>query len=139
MAFLNRQDEIEVLGTAFDEAPALFVLYGRRRVGKTALLRQVCRERRHVFMTADLGTSRDHLRGFAESLARGLGEEEWNEVRFPGWEQALRFCVRRAQDEPLVIVLDEFQHLVGAEPALASILRRCPAHRRRPKRRPRNA
>jgi AAA+ ATPase superfamily predicted ATPase len=36
----------------------LFVLYGRRRVGKTELLTQFCtapgREKRHIFFVADL-------------------------------------------------------------------------------------
>lgn len=124
MAFINRKIELEALATAFGDLPALFVLYGRRRVGKTALLREVCDDRRHVFMTADLGTTQDHLRSFAASLARDLGEPEWEDLRLPGWEEALRLCIRRARDEPLVVVLDEFQHLVEADPALATILQR---------------
>lgn len=38
-------------GTRFRE---LFVLYGRRRVGKTELLTQFCRDKRHIFFVADL-------------------------------------------------------------------------------------
>lgn len=124
LPFINRDAERHLLGQALDATPALFVLYGRRRVGKTALLREVCRQRRHVFFTADLGSTQDHLRAFSTCLARGLDESEWNDVRFPGWEEALRVCIRRAQEAPLVLVLDEFQHLVSAEPVLASILQR---------------
>jgi AAA+ ATPase superfamily predicted ATPase len=124
MGLINRKTELAVLAAALDDPPALFVLYGRRRVGKTALLREVCRGRRHVFMTADLGTTQDHLRSFGGCLARDLGEPEWENLTLPGWEEALRLCLRRAEEEPLVLVLDEFQHLVTAEPALATILQR---------------
>lgn len=124
MEFINRKIEVDALTTALDDPPALFVLYGRRRVGKTALLREVCSGRRHVFLTADLGTTRDHLRSFAASLSRDFDEPEWDDLRLPGWEEALRVCIRRARDEPLVVVLDEFQHLVDAAPALATILQR---------------
>lgn len=125
MTFINRDLELQLLRRILGkERPALFVLYGRRRVGKTALLREACRDQRHVFFTADLGSTADQLRSFATSLATGLGEPEWSDVTWPGWEEALRFCLRRAGQQPLVLVLDEFQHLVMAEPALASVLQR---------------
>jgi hypothetical protein len=43
---------------------------------------------------------------------------------FPSWEQALRFCARRAQQEPLAVVLDEFQYVAGADATLPSVLQR---------------
>jgi AAA+ ATPase superfamily predicted ATPase len=125
MDFINREAELEVLERAVGAAPpALFVLYGRRRVGKTALLRRAAEGWRHVFFTADLGSRADQLSSFTACLSQGLGEEELAGVTFPGWEEALRFVAARARRRPLVLVLDEFQHLVAADPSLASVLQR---------------
>jgi AAA+ ATPase superfamily predicted ATPase len=123
--FVNRERELKVLDRTLEgSSPSLFVLYGRRRVGKTALLRKACEGRRHVFFTADLGSRRDQLESFSSALAEGLLEAEWSDAIFRGWEEALRVCIRRAQDEPLVLVLDEFQYLVMADRSLPSVVQR---------------
>ena len=123
--FVNREDELKTLNEALDtSSPALFVLYGRRRVGKTALLRQTCRKRKAVFFTADLGSRTDQLSSFANALARGLGESEWAGVSFPGWEQALRVCLERSKRQRMVLILDEFQYLVTADRSLPSTIQR---------------
>ena len=123
--FVNRKDELETLNEAMDaSSPALFVLYGRRRVGKTALLRQACRKRKVVFFTADLGSRADQLASFANALAKGLGESEWAGVSFPGWEQAIQVCLERSKKQRLVLILDEFQYLVTADRSLPSTIQR---------------
>lgn len=123
--FYNRERELEQLRrTLSSPRPELFVVYGRRRVGKSALLRQACAGRRHIFFTADLGTRQDQLSAFGTALAQGLAEPEWATVRFETWEAALRFLAARAREKPLVLVLDEFQHLVRADPSLPSVLQR---------------
>lgn len=125
MLFINRETELDVLGRALDAPdPAFFVLYGRRRVGKSALLHRVCQDRRHVYYTADLGSRQDQLTSFSSCLAQGLGEPEWANAVLPSWEDAFRLCLERARHEPLVLVLDEFQHLVNADASLASVLQR---------------
>ena len=123
--FVNRRDELALLNGALDAASdTLFVLYGRRRVGKTALLQKVSRKRKALFFTADMGSRADQLASFANALALGLGEPEWAGVSFRGWEQALRICIERAKRERWVLILDEFQHLVTADRSLPSILQR---------------
>lgn len=125
MSFIDRRRELGVLERALGAASAaLFVLYGRRRVGKTALLHQACSRRRHVFFTADLGSRSDQLASFVTCLARDLGREELEGVRFDGWEEAFRYVVAKGRQEPLTLVLDEFQHLVAADSSLASVLQR---------------
>jgi AAA+ ATPase superfamily predicted ATPase len=123
MSFINRQAEQEILRRAL-AGPALFVLYGRRRVGKSALLRHVVADSQHVYFTADLGNRSDQLADFSATLARSFGADAWAEAVLPNWEAALRMCIAKAQSEPLTLILDEFQYLAMADPALASVLQR---------------
>ena len=125
MRFVDREAELEIVMRDLESPrPSLFVLYGRRRTGKTALLRKAVETRRSVFFTADLGSPRDHLTSFSAAVSESLGTEGLEGAVFPSWEQALRFCGRRAQREPLAVVLDEFQYVASADETLPSVLQR---------------
>ncbi len=55
--FINRHAELANLETHYrSERAELFVLYGRRRVGKTELLRHFCADKPHVFFIATLSS-----------------------------------------------------------------------------------
>ncbi len=104
--------------------PELFVLYGRRRVGKTELLQQFCQGRRAVYFMAAQVRDRDNLRAFRGALAEGLGDALAQEVEFPDWTAALSFLVERTGSERLVVVLDEFPYLCEANKSVPSQLQR---------------
>ncbi len=104
--------------------PELFVLYGRRRVGKTELLQQFCQGRRAVYYLAAQVRDRDNLRAFRTALAEGLGDGLAQEVEFPDWTAALSFLVERAGSERLVVVLDEFPYLCEGNKSVPSQLQR---------------
>jgi AAA+ ATPase superfamily predicted ATPase len=123
--FLGRLHELDVLGElAASPRPELFVLYGRRRVGKTELLQQFCRSRRAVYFLAAQVREKDNLRAFRDALAEGLNDPLAANVEFPDWGAALAFAAERARDERLVLVLDEFPYLCEATKGLPSIVQR---------------
>ena len=122
--FIGRDDELNVLNQLADRGkPELFVLYGRRRVGKTELLQQFCEGRRAVYFQAAQLREKDNLRAYREALADGLGESI-AAVNFPDWETALEFSCERADNKRLVIVIDEFPYLCEANKGLPSVLQR---------------
>jgi len=104
--------------------PELFVLYGRRRVGKTELLQRLCAGRRAVYFLAAQVRAKDSLRAFRDAVADGLEDPLAASVEFPDWSAALAFVAERARDERLLIVLDEFPYLCEASPELPSELQR---------------
>lgn len=66
--FVDRERELAMLEERYlSDQAELFVLYGRRRVGKTELLRAFCRERRHVFFVADLSSEALLLAAFSRA------------------------------------------------------------------------
>lgn len=123
--FVNRTRELDLLDARYRSDQAeLFVLYGRRRVGKTELLAQFCMDKRHIFFVADYDAEpvlRASLSGAVNAV--GLGDAAAGGV-YPSWEQLFLAVARFARSEPLVLVLDEFTYLVSAHPPLASILQR---------------
>ncbi|MCH2104395.1 MAG: ATP-binding protein [Planctomycetes bacterium] len=123
--FLGRDQEQGFLEELYGSGrPELFVLYGRRRVGKTELLQRFCEERRAVCFQAAQVREKDNLRAFRDALADGLKDELVASVEFPDWDAALLYAASRAETERLVLVLDEFPYLCEANKGLPSILQR---------------
>jgi AAA+ ATPase superfamily predicted ATPase len=121
--FIGRERELDVLLELADSPrPELFVLWGRRRVGKTELLQRFCRGRRAVYFLAAQVRDKDNLRGFRDALRDGLGDPLLEGVEFGDWAAALSFAAERAGDERLVLVLDEFPYLCEANKGLPSLL-----------------
>ncbi len=98
----------------------MFVLYGRRRIGKTELLKHFLAERPHIFFTGDLGTPAQHLRGLSQRLGDFLADPVLQSGSLPDWRALLGYLEHHP---PAVdLVLDEFPYLCQAEPALPSLL-----------------
>ncbi len=105
--------------------PELAFVLGRRRIGKSHVLSRFAEAARGVYHQATRQTETDQR----AQLARLLGEHFQDPalqsgMGFDRWEQLLDYVTRRARDEPLVLVIDEFPYLVDAAPALPSVLQR---------------
>ncbi len=123
--FLGRDRELAFLEELHDSGkPELFVLYGRRRVGKTELLQQFCSARRAVYFLAAQVREKDNLRAFRDALASSLDDPLVASVEFPDWTAALNFAAERAREKRLVVVLDEFPYLCEGTKGLTSQLQR---------------
>jgi AAA+ ATPase superfamily predicted ATPase len=117
---IDRNEELQRLRRAAAEAPQLVVMRGRRRVGKSYLLDHSFAEHRLVYFQADEGEARGHL----DFLAAELGRLVNAPIAFRDWNEALSSLDEQAQRQPLVVVLDEFQWMLQAEPLLDSIVMR---------------
>jgi hypothetical protein len=73
--FVSRQSELSLLQDLYEsESFQLVIVYGRRRVGKSTLLREFCKGKTHVsFFTARETTSAENLRRLSAAL---LAKEE---------------------------------------------------------------
>lgn len=123
--FVNRERELNLLEQCYHSGKAeLFVLYGRRRVGKTELLRAFCQGKRHIFYVADLGTEASALAEFTRQISRfAFGTAEALSP-FASWDAAFEFLATQAAEDRLVVVMDEFTYLIDANDAVPSILQR---------------
>jgi len=123
--FTNRERELEALKRSYaSDRAELYVLYGRRRVGKTELLRAFCQGKRHIFFIADLGTEASALAEFTRQISQFAYDRFDAITPFSSWDAAFEFLVPLAAEERLVVVLDEFTYLIDANPAVPSILQR---------------
>jgi uncharacterized protein len=125
--FVNRSAELATLSEWWDEAPGgrMALVWGRRRVGKTALVSAFAEGRRAVFHTGAGRPGRDELavlsRVAADVLPAGLRDLQARP--FADWDDALESFAAAAENEPLLLVLDEFPELLHVSGELPGVLR----------------
>lgn len=127
MGFVGRHAELEALADWWEHAadrPAL--IWGRRRVGKTALIERFASGLdRVVFHTAVGDPVQAELSRLSEAVAAaGLGGlRDLGASPYRDWRDALDHLAEQATAEPVLLVLDEFPELLAGAPALPGVLR----------------
>lgn len=123
--FIGRRNELALLRDELASPHAsLAIVHGRRRVGKSTLIREAVEERPHISYQATRVTASLNLEAFKTETARVLGADELlNSIS--DWLGMLHYLARAAEHlSGLTIVLDEFPYLADADPALPSIVQK---------------
>ncbi|WP_256300654.1 ATP-binding protein [Haloarchaeobius salinus] len=118
-SFVDRKKEVARLRAAYESDEAEFVvLYGRRRLGKSELVRQSILDRNDaVYYQATESTAENQLEYFVEAATEAVPSV--GNVR-RDWEALLEALGR----EEAVVVIDEFPFLIDADESLPSRLQR---------------
>ena len=102
--FINRKAELDQLDHLYHSNQAeLFVLYGRRRVGKTELLRVFCEGKPHLYFVATLSSDSEQLASFSNQIYGFTHPETPEGFTFPSWEAAFR-ALEDLPGRPIVVL-----------------------------------
>jgi hypothetical protein len=125
LAFVNRKSEIRfLLDRVASNKAELIIVYGRRRIGKTELLKEAFKKRRAIYFVADLGADQDQRRRLSEAIHLVYPNPLLRADPPPEWDPLLRYLVDLGKKERIILILDEFPYLCSSNPALPSILQR---------------
>lgn len=122
--FVGRNHELEILEQCYQsEKFECLILYGRRRVGKTALIREFVHNKRCIFFTGIETTADENLNMFSQSIYQCDHESgEW--PIYPSFDAAFKAIADMSNNQNLVLVLDEYPYLAKSYPAISSILQK---------------
>ena len=123
--FVDRVDELELLENTYKQhKSSLIIIYGRRRIGKTELVKQFIKNKKHVYFLADTRTDRDNIKEMQKAFSSYLTQNSLFEmVEFTDWIELFRE-IEKLLKERVIIVIDEFPYLIESNKAIPSIFQK---------------
>ena len=123
MAFIDREKEMAFLEDRWREPGSqLIVLWGKRRVGKTELVKQFVTGKPHVYFLSENTNDKEQLHRFSLAIGRFFQEPLLETRGFAGWEES--FAYVKAKNQRFILAIDEFPYLMWSNPAIASLFQK---------------
>ena len=121
MKFVDRIDEAARLKDALArEESSLVVVYGRRRLGKSTLIKRVLSDN-DIYFLADRSEGQHQRTLLAKVIAQVF--PDFDKLTYPDWESMFR-AVNYRTNKRFSLCLDEFPYLVEQSPELPSVLQK---------------
>ncbi|WP_300261573.1 ATP-binding protein [uncultured Cloacibacillus sp.] len=121
--FYCRESELRIMNNRYDGGGfECVVIYGRRRVGKTALINEFCKDKPVIFFSALNASSHENLEALSKAVWQFKNPEGNNAPVYSGYDGVLEEITALSKDRRLVFVIDEFPYLAKAEESISSRL-----------------
>ncbi len=122
MKFLGREKEILDLEKEYSRDGGFVVIYGRRRIGKTTLIKQFIKSKTAFYFLATKEVESQSMKRFAGVIARTTGNSVLQKAAFSDWLDLFQAVADYKPNEKKVLVIDEFPYLVKVNDSFPSIL-----------------
>lgn len=123
--FVNRHEELGFLKKEYQrEYSSLVILYGRRRVGKTALITEFTKDKQAIYFLATEENETQNRLTFKNIVAEQTDNELLMNANVDSWDMIFKVWLNTASDEKKLMVIDEFQYLGKANHAFPSVFQK---------------
>ncbi len=120
--FIGRNREINTLNKLYMSGKFEFVvIYGRRRVGKTALITQFIKDKKAIYFMGVESNSQQNLANFSSNILEyqnGISAQ----TSFASFQAALEYVFQMAEKDRIILAIDEYPYVARASKSLASVL-----------------
>lgn len=122
--FVGRDQELSKLESMYQANNFQFsVIYGRRRIGKTALINEFIKDKKAIYFVGLEENAHDNLLRFSSAIANFNREDSGLEgFSYGNFENCFKEIVRIAKKQRVVLVIDEYPYLAQSEPMISSML-----------------
>lgn len=120
--FIGRESELASLNRLYASDKFEFaVIYGRRRVGKTALINQFIKDKKAIYFMGVESNAKQNLENFSKNI---MEIETGVEVgtTFVSFQAALEFVFKFAEKERMILAIDEYPYVARSSKSFASTL-----------------
>ena len=122
MKFIGREDELLSLNNEYVNGSSFVVIYGRRRVGKTTLIKEFIKNKTAFYFLATEEIESQSIKRMAGVIARQTNNSLLQKAVFTDWLDLFQTIADYEAGKKKVLVIDEFPYLVKTNPAFPSIL-----------------
>ncbi|MCC8029136.1 MAG: ATP-binding protein [Lachnospiraceae bacterium] len=128
--FYCREEELRTMNRRYKKGRfECIIIYGRRRVGKTALINEFCKGKKTIYFSALNASSQENLEALSGAIYTCRNPESTSAITFGSYVDALDEITAIAAQERLVFVIDEYPYLAKAERSISSRLQHMIDHR----------
>lgn len=121
--FYCREEELRTMNNRYKKDRfECVVIYGRRRVGKTALINEFCKGKPTVYFSALNASSQENLEALSKAIYTCQNSDSTSTPTYRSYEDALEAITGMAMEKRLVFVIDEYPYLAKAEKSISSRL-----------------
>ena len=124
MEFIGRTKELSDLKQEYNNKHSFVVIYGRRRIGKTALIQEFIKDKPALYFLATEESEPQSMKRFALSLSQFANQEFIAKANFDDWIELFKLFAAVPGKNTKVLVLDEFQYMLNTNPAFTSIFQK---------------
>ena len=118
--FIGRERELTSLNTLYKTDKFEFiVIYGRRRVGKTALINQFISDKKAIYFMGVESNEKQNLENFSKTIL-DYGSGMYKDTVFLSFQAALEHVFRLAEKERMILAIDEYPYVARSSKSLAS-------------------
>ncbi|MDR1603181.1 MAG: ATP-binding protein [Gracilibacteraceae bacterium] len=121
--FIGRDSELTKLNEMY--ASGRFecaIIYGRRRVGKTTLIREFIKDKKAIYFVAREADGMVNLNVFSGDVYSVTARELAKNAFFSDWERAFDYIYQISKDSRIILAIDEYPFLAGGYRPISSIL-----------------
>ena len=123
--FVDRRNELEYLRREYQrEGSSLVVVYGRRRIGKTTLIKRFIQDKNALYFIATEEPETENKKSMQRMLADFTGNELLKKDWVLEWEEIFKTFAGHTTDTRKILVIDEFQYLGKTNKAFPSIFQK---------------
>ena len=128
--FYCRENELKKLNKRYDgDGFECIIIYGRRRVGKTALINEFCKGKPTVFFSALNTTGKENLEALSKAIMSFERPDMESVPEFKSYDAALDELTALSKEKRMVFVIDEYPYLAKAKPAISAMLQHIIDHK----------
>jgi len=120
--FVGRKSELDSLNKYYIRDKFQFVVfYGRRRVGKTTLINEFCKNKKTIYFVAVESTAKENLEILSRQILTSIAPDAPKNP-FPSFREAVDYVFEYARNKRVIFVIDEYPYLAESDKAVSSIL-----------------
>ena len=116
--FIGRNKELDALNRLYQSDKFEFVvIYGRRRVGKTALINHFIDDKTAIYFMGVESNEKQNLENFSKSIIE-FSSGIQTETSFASYQAALEYVFKLAENERVILTIDEYPYVGVKEPCI---------------------
>lgn len=128
--FYCREEELQTMNRRYDKGRfECVVIYGRRRVGKTALINEFCKGKPTVYFSALNASAQENLEALSKAIYSCKNPDSSSFPTYQSYADAMDEITTMSANKRMVFVIDEYPYLAKAEKSFSSRLQHIIDHR----------